>query len=832
MNKTSVVALSVFFTISLALLLLLVSPMMLAQAQTEEVPGTPEVLGASVTGVTDQFDGAYLCTGDFDPLSCPVSLTWTAASGTVTGYRVYRDTTGDGDHLHEGTDLYYLDPTAQTGNTYTYHVTAYNDVGEGAAKSLEVVMQPHSIDYSTLVITANREETSQYVDLAWAVPIGTVTGYRVERRLQADQTDDDFAEVGDVPADEIDTDVGPVFVDRTTEWNTGYFYRIVPYNGTGDGLAVASIGYTTPPEPAEYTGDFTASAVTASQQALIQYTVYDTDGGSQSSYIHYRTIFRIRRAADGHSWATDCGYTVTPEVVLTGTHAYYTHGSSFNMLGGAGGEQVYSATYEDIEYDDGYLEVSLHDTGTVWSTSYTYCAASATAVYCEDHSGDASYHCDEDLPQADGKYFSGDIASTEASVTIPDEPPPPPGTPQSLTCNQLPNTDDVYLDWIAPGSGGTPDGYNIYRDGNSYTEGTVSATNYTDYYTNYSTSYSYIVKAYNDGGESSTGASCSVTTSAPAIPGSPSSITATLAAPHPNVYLSWPAGTGYITAYYLYRGSTQIYNGQGRTDTDDGTTWGQTYTYEVAACNITGCSTPRASTTVSTPPNTPSSITVTLSSTEPDVVVTWGTATGATGYRILRNNLVVSSPGVNDRTWTDTGTAYSTEYTYAVRGTFNSVDGALRTASSITTADELVVPPAPTGLTIVANPLGSGNIDISWTPPAGEVTGYYVYRTSTGTQLSQVTSGTSYTDTGRTPGATIIYLVAAYNDAGTGPTVSDSYTVPHPLPGAPGSLTTADDTANPPDVILTWTAATGVVSGYHVYSGGYIRNSPPDISGK
>ena len=74
-------------------------------------------------------------------------------------------------------------------------------------------------------------------------------------------------------------------------------------------------------------------------------------------------------------------------------------------------------------------------------------------------------------------------------------------------------------------------------------------------------------------------------------------------------------------------------------------------------------------------------------------------------------------------------------------------------------------PAAPTGLT--AGTSTSSTVPLSWTAPGGTVTGYYVYRN--GAQVANVTSETSYTDTGLTPSTQYSYTVAAYNGAGTGP---------------------------------------------------------------
>jgi len=74
------------------------------------------------------------------------------------------------------------------------------------------------------------------------------------------------------------------------------------------------------------------------------------------------------------------------------------------------------------------------------------------------------------------------------------------------------------------------------------------------------------------------------------------------------------------------------------------------------------------------------------------------------------------------------------------------------------------VPGAPSGLTITA--ATSSTVSLSWSAPAGPVTGYDVY--SAGSQVGSVT-GTSDTLTGLAPATRYTFTVAADNSAGTGP---------------------------------------------------------------
>ena len=73
-------------------------------------------------------------------------------------------------------------------------------------------------------------------------------------------------------------------------------------------------------------------------------------------------------------------------------------------------------------------------------------------------------------------------------------------------------------------------------------------------------------------------------------------------------------------------------------------------------------------------------------------------------------------------------------------------------------------PAAPTNLAVTGTT--SSSVSLSWTAPAGTVTGYQVY--ANGSQVSTVT-GTSATVTGLAASTTYTFAVAAYNSAGTSP---------------------------------------------------------------
>ncbi len=79
-----------------------------------------------------------------------------------------------------------------------------------------------------------------------------------------------------------------------------------------------------------------------------------------------------------------------------------------------------------------------------------------------------------------------------------------PGPPISLSATDGSFGNAIILNWVAPTTGGIPDGYYIYRhtsnDPNTSSQiGTSTTTRYYDYVGD-SNTYWYWVKAYNDAG--------------------------------------------------------------------------------------------------------------------------------------------------------------------------------------------------------------------------------------------------------------------------------------------------------------------------------------------
>jgi acid phosphatase type 7 len=184
------------------------------------------------------------------------------------------------------------------------------------------------------------------------------------------------------------------------------------------------------------------------------------------------------------------------------------------------------------------------------------------------------------------------------------------------------------------------------------------------------------------------------------------------------------------------------------------------------------------------------------------VDLTWSPATddvGVTEYTVYRNGASLASVAGSVTSYSDTTALATTTYTYAVE----AVDGAgNRSAQSdgatvTTPAADTQPPDAPTSL--FAAPVGANRIDLSWSPATDNVAvnGYGVYRDDV--RIANVpASATQYSDTGLAPGATHVYRVDAFDEAGNRSALS-----------SPAIATTLAAPSNTSPSTISGTARTG-----------------------
>ncbi|PKK85724.1 MAG: hypothetical protein CVT48_04250, partial [Thermoplasmata archaeon HGW-Thermoplasmata-1] len=119
-----------------------------------------------------------------------IKLDWTAPSGTVTGYKVYRNGAEITTSTTRPTATTYTDTTAVSGTTYTYTVAAYNTVGTGTQSAPVSTSWTTTADTTapaaiTTLAVVSGGVTTNSAQLQWTAPgddgaTGTVSGYTVK----------------------------------------------------------------------------------------------------------------------------------------------------------------------------------------------------------------------------------------------------------------------------------------------------------------------------------------------------------------------------------------------------------------------------------------------------------------------------------------------------------------------------------------------------------------------------------------------------------------------------------------------------------------------------
>jgi Fibronectin type III domain len=167
-------------------------------------------------------------------------------------------------------------------------------------------------------------------------------------------------------------------------------------------------------------------------------------------------------------------------------------------------------------------------------------------------------------------------------------------------------------------------------------------------------------------------------------------------------------------------------------------------------------------------PPAPSGVRAT-SPTATSAVVSWRTSSGSVigpgSYLVLRDGRQVGSVPASATSWTDHGLVPGVTYHYTVvaAGLGHSAPSAAATVTALT--------PSPVGLT--AHPTHT-TVALRWShSPLGPPPGQYVLSNGTAVIATLPGTTTSYTDTGRAPGASFSYtVVAEWGNAVSGPSAA------------------------------------------------------------
>ncbi len=350
-------------------------------------------------------------------------------------------------------------------------------------------------------------------------------------------------------------------------------------------------------------------------------------------------------------------------------------------------------------------------------------------------------------------------------------PPTVPGAPQSLNLTNM--KDHLHLAWQPPTTdGGAPiESYRIYRGTSSSMQlvATVrgSVEEYDDYQVSAGTTYRYYVTAVNNVGEGEKSDTVSITYRT--VPDAPSELKAVVG--NGFVRLTWNApedGGAPIEEYRIYRNGTSyaIINGNQTWFNDTDVVNGVTYSYHVTAINSQGEGAP--SNTIqaipATVPDAPENLTAKAGAGY--VLLTWSAPYDGghpiTEYRIYRNNEQCCAVDGNTTQFNDTGVLNGKTYSYFVVA---ANDIGVGKKSVVVQATPGAVPGAPAEPEVRS---GMGYVNISWNAPANNaqsVISYTIYRD--GIQLAKVNATiTWYNDTDVKVGNIYTYYITAQSSAG------------------------------------------------------------------
>lgn len=377
-------------------------------------------------------------------------------------------------------------------------------------------------------------------------------------------------------------------------------------------------------------------------------------------------------------------------------------------------------------------------------------------------------------------------------------------------------------------------GYELYRAGsnNAYdliaTISNENAKSYVDNKLPFNTTYTYMLRAFDDSGDTVKYTEYSNEMSATTVPDAPELTVSQSAST--TLKLSWTAVPG-ASGYFIYRSlgdeteyslRKTITKGTTVAFSDTSLVSGTKYNYLIVAYRNSGGRkiTGAFSETVSnTPvPAAPAKPSLTYSNGYPKIA--WKAVSGATGYYVLRSGslngdyaTIGTVTNLKALNFTDSAVSYNDTYYYKVQAfrTLNGVttDGLI--SAAISASPELAAP------TVRAVSSAYNKVTISW-DKVDRATGYYVYRSTQegqlGTLLKTITKGTtlSVADTSVVTGNTYYYTVCAYNKA----KVSGSHSLQ--VSAIPVLAKPAQPTVSQSSYYLkiAWKAVSGS-TGYNVY---------------
>jgi len=770
-----------------------------------------------------------------------VTLSWNAATGSVTAYKVEVSTNGfSWTTVDTPTATSYTVTSLTNGVGYYFHVSAVTALGAGAPSTVSAT--PADLPGQPTGVTASVSGNNT-IALAWNAPVSTggsaISYYKIEVSSDAGVTWDTVTA----------TVLGTSYTYTSQSASAQLVFRISAINAVGTGPASPNVAIGAVALPAAPTG----LVITPTTGALA--LTWSAPSGPVTSY-------RIEYGVDGATWTLATGNApATPNTFtingLTNGVSYFVRISATNAAGtgvglvGIGTPAIKSSAPSDLtaltasgqitltwsapgSLGGGTLlgyTVQLSTDGTNWETTTANTGTTSTTILISQYAGSAlvggtTYYA---RVAAVTNLGIGDFTSTIQALLVQTV-----SAVESITTTS--GNQQIILNWTP--ATGTVSGYRIESSTNG-TAWTTLATLAPGVYTYTATGLTNGVWYYfRISTTSAAGDKSSVIAAKPVtLASAPRDILAS-ASGNNSVAISWNAP--------LTTGGASIKFYKVEVSSDSGSTWsllsdavlGRAYLYEnatpgsVVSFRISaitsvgvGASALSSAVTVISLPDVPTALSITAFSGSLGLAWT-APAQAVSGYRIeySTSGAVWTSAANNTNgtatTFTINGLINGTTYFVRVSG----INGAGIGYGLVGSATPATTASAPVSLSATG---GVGSVTLTWGAPTSNggsgVIGYRVDSSANGTVWESVTANTLSNATSLTinsiggsallPGVIYYFRLAAITSRGLG-AYSDSVTATSIQ--AVTAVETFTAIATSGQVVLNWSAATGSVSGYVV----------------
>ncbi|MGQ0605662.1 MAG: fibronectin type III domain-containing protein [Candidatus Nitrosotenuis sp.] len=724
-----------------------------------------------------------------------VNLLWSAPTNDggsgVNSYKIeYKVGSGSYSILVASTGgptTYYSHTSLTTGTTYTYKISAINNIGTGSPSS-EASATPTSSSSGALPgaptgLTGVAASPTQ-ANLSWTAPTNTggypVTGYKIEYRISSGSYSTLVSNTGSTTTSYSHTGL-------TT--NQVYVYRV--YTITQFGTSAQASGE--------------AVVQPTSSSAL---TAPNSPTGLSSTAVSPTQINLSWTAPTNNGGSAITGYKIE---VKSGT-----------------------GTFSNLVSNTGSTTTTYSHTSLTTGTTYTYRVSAINSIGTSSTSSEASAtptsSSTSGTPGSPTGLVATVISSTQINLSW--------STPSSNGGYQITGYKIEYKI-----------GSNNY--GNLVTNTGTTGTSYSHTSLTSGQLYTYRVSAINSigTGPASSEASATPTSSSSSanVPGTVTGLTATSASPT-QINLSWGAptnnGGSAVTGYKIESKKgvgafeTLVSNSQSTTTSfsHTGLTTGTSYYYRISAINSVGTG---AQSEVSATPKDTTTPTVTATAISPTAItLTWVAPSqtykqSITGYKIeekiSQDSYRVVQDTVSSTSYSITGLTTGKTYTYVVSAYFtlgSSPRSDEASATPLTTSN--ASPPSQSTTTsvnpptnLVATPVSPTQINLSWIAPStnSAIVGYKIevkkgpaqFETLTSTQNST----TKYSHTKLVTGTTHAYRIYAITSSGISLASSEASATPTqstvqapPINANPPSPPTLSaNLVSPTQINLYWSTA-------------------------